>query len=237
MVAAYVRELHRLFSTDRLDRYRPAGADDLTMVVTYLWNVQLCEALYPSLCALELTLRNTIHLTLTAHFNNRAGWYDVPGLLQRDESRQLTSVKSSIQAAGKPLLPGRVIAGVSFGFWTGLLSGLYGNSPKGPQLWMSPNSPLLAAAFPHAPVTHQPYRSRIHDRFDVLRKLRNRVFHYESIYDDPVLLQKHADMIDAIGWVSPTIQASTVSLDRFPHVYRFGQRHIRRRLKQDLGIS
>jgi hypothetical protein len=203
------------------------------MIVTYLWNIELCEALYPSLCALELTLRNSLHLVLTNHYG-RDDWYDVIAL-QRDEARARDSTKSKIRTAKKPVLPGRMVSGLSFGFWTGILSSLYGNSPKGPQLWTSPHSPLLVSAFPHAPATHQQYRGQVHFRFNELRRFRNRVFHYECIFDNPLLIQKHADIIDSIGWISPDIQSSTVALDRLLQIYQSGQRRIRRKLR-DRGI-
>lgn len=235
MVASYAAELRRMYSVDRLARYQVASGDDLSMVVTYLWNIELCEALYPSLCALELTLRNSIHHVLTGHYL-RSDWYDHPGTLQRDEVKARDQIKNSISKAGKPVSPGRVVAGLNFGFWTGILSSLYGNSPKGPQLWTSPSSPLLVSAFPNAPATHQQFRGKIHNRFDELRRFRNRVFHYEAIFDDPLLQQRHAQMIDAIGWVSLPIQTTTAGLDRFTQVHNSGQRRIRRKLKQ-LGIA
>src|SRR6478609_6560184 len=142
MVAAYVSELRRLYSRDRLNRYAPSNQDDLMMVVTYLWNIELCKGLYPSLCTLEVSLRNSLHVTLSSHFN-RDDWYDIPNVVQRDEKTAIDITKRSIRQTGKPVVPGRIIAGLNFGFWTNMLSGLYGNSPKGPQLWTSPHSPLL----------------------------------------------------------------------------------------------
>lgn len=180
MVAAYADELRRMYTVDRLARYSASEGDDLSMIVSYLWNIELCEALYPGLCALELTVRNSIHLVLSTHYG-RPDWYDLPNVLQRDEARARDRTKEAIARAGKPVIPGRVVAGLNFGFWTGLLSSLYGNSPKGPQLWTSP------------------------------------------------------EMIDAIGWISVPIQATTAGLDRFPQIHRSGQRRIRRKLK-GLGI-
>jgi len=235
VVASYAAELRRLYSEDRLARYYRSDGDDLSMIVTYLWNIELCEALYPSLCALELTLRNSIDHVLSTHYR-RPNWYDLPNVLQRDEIRARDQTKSKIDSTRKPVIPGRVVAGLNFGFWTAILSSLYGNSPKGPQLWTSPVSPLLAQAFPGAPATHQQFRGKLHLRFDELRRFRNRVFHYEAVFDDSLLLQRHARIIECIGWISPSIQTTTLGLDRFIQVHDSGQRRIRRKLKQ-MGIQ
>jgi hypothetical protein len=94
---------------------------------------------------------------------------------------------------------------------------------------------LIKQAFPYAPVALQ-YRSRIHERFNTIRLLRNSVFHHEPVYDNPDLFQKHTDIIDAIGWVSPTTQSSVRYFDRFPIVYSGSTAEIERRLKLHLGI-
>jgi hypothetical protein len=112
MVAAYVAAIERGLSPNRLAPYRPPGGDDLAMVTTYFWNVALCQALYPSLGALEVTMRNGIHDALTAHFGT-ATWYDRPNLLLPREQAQVVEAKVKIQRAKKPLLPDRVVAALN----------------------------------------------------------------------------------------------------------------------------
>jgi hypothetical protein len=198
---------------------------------------------------LEVVMRNGIHNTLTAHFG-QPDWYDRPGLVQRREARAVANAKQDIRDAGKAVIPGRVVAASSFGFWTSLLDGLYGNNATGPQLWVSPNSPLLASAFPHAPTSHRPYRGRIHARFDDIRLLRNRVFHYEPVWEGVVLPSRrrgqparlvpladlYADIVDSIGWVSPVLQATARHMDSFLDVHQNGYARIEAEMRKHPGV-
>lgn len=248
MVAAYIAELERALSPERLAPYRPAGGDDLAMVTTYFWNIALCQDLYACLGALEVSLRNGIHHALTVRYG-RDDWYDISGLLLTRERNDVTMAKKEVADAAKPVTPGRVMAALRFGFWTSILDRAYGDSPKGPRFWVSPNSPDLAVAFPHAPQAYQGYRGRIHTRFNRLRKLRNRVFHYEPIWRGAVLPAEqrgqpaqleplpalHEQILEAIGWVSPTLEATTRYLETFDDTYQHGRQQIAARLQAHLA--
>lgn len=174
-------------------------------------------------------MRNSVHNVLTT-YHGRPDWYDAPRFLKWKQPDKVAKVKRDIQDSGKQIVPGRVVTGLDFGFWTTLLSTGYG------PLWSQNNHTLIKRAFPLAPVGMQ-YRGRVFDRFNVTRVLRNRVFHYESGWDDPDLPQKQADIIDAIGWVSTTLQASVVAFDRFPDVHQNGCARIEIGIKQHLGIT
>ncbi len=238
-VQQYMLDLEAALSTDRLSAYRPVGGGDIEMVATYFWNAALSQALYPLLGALEVSLRNAVHSTLAEHYG-QADWYNLPNMLLRNERDAVSRAKLRLQRARKQQSPGRIIAELSFGFWTSMLSAAYGSSPRGPQLWITPNSPLLSAAFPHAPTSIQPYRGRVHRRFDELRHVRNRVFHHEPIWEGvrlpsgrrgvpgPLvpLTDVHSRIVDAIGWSSPTLQNCVLLFDRFPTVFQDRQQQI-----------
>ena len=245
----YREQLELLLSRDRLAAYATPSNNDLDTITTYFWNIALCQALYPSLGTLEVAVRNTIHTTLSIHFD-RTEWYDTPGVLQRRERDQIAKAKAKIRAANKQPVPGRVIASLTFGFWTSLLDALYGNSPNGPQIWRSPNGQLLMDAFPHAPKHALGVRRPTFNRLDDIRLLRNRVFHYERIYHGIVLpgrgrhaplrhvsiAQMHTDVIDMIGWVDSTLAATVSHLDTFGDVETVGLADIERRIKGFLNI-
>ena len=61
MVVRLVSDLELPLARVRLSTYRPAGGTDEEMLVNYLWNMALCEALYPCLNTLEVSLRNGLH--------------------------------------------------------------------------------------------------------------------------------------------------------------------------------
>lgn len=256
MVAAYVGDLRRALSSGRLERYRPKGGDDLAMAAHYVWNMELCRELYQPLGALEVVLRNAVHETLRRHYG-MDDWYDhgganpkAPALLKNEE-QSVDTAKKEIRRDKKreiaqgidPVTPGRVIAALRFGFWTSLLDSAYGTSPKGPQFW-TPTNGLLTQVLPHAGTYYTEHRGRVHRRFNDLRILRNRVFHYEPIcYGIALeggrfvpLTDLHTQLIEAIGWASPTLQRTVQHFDRFIHIHQHGQRAIRNQLRRHLGI-
>lgn len=236
VIAAYIRELEQAFDRERLDAYSPPDGDPLSMVTTYFWNVALCKELYPVLGGVEVTMRNAIHDTLVVH-RNAPDWYDEPGLLRPRETEAIRKAKQDIVAAGRTVVPGRVVAAVTFGFWTGMLSSLYGESPKGSRLWTRDDNALLGVAFPHLDPRHR-HRSYVHRRFNTIRLLRNRIVHHEPIWQG-VRLQSgvlislatlHSDMLEAIGWVDPAVRASIAAIDRFPACLDRGHRAIKAEL-------
>ncbi len=91
--------------------------------------------------------------------------------------------RDTIVAEGKTITPARVIAGLSFGFWTTLLGTKYEDSKSQSLLWPT----LENVVFPHRPVGHN--MSDIRQAFHRIRELRNRLSHHEALwkfhYDDP----------------------------------------------------
>ncbi len=140
------------------------------------------------------------------------------------------NAKSEIARLNKTLTPGRVISGLSFGFWTQLLTHYYENTQGQSHNLLWPH--LTSVVFPHAPAGWG--RDKICEAFFRIKELRNRLSHHEAMwkfhYDDPVtgkpdynnpvygaqascsLLRKHyEDIIEMIGWMSPDRKATFLS--------------------------
>lgn len=67
-------ELEAAFAPERLAPYlKHASGDRDLAVALYLWNVALCESLYPLLNLSEITLRNRFHQVLCQHFQRQTG--------------------------------------------------------------------------------------------------------------------------------------------------------------------
>lgn len=233
VLATFIANLEAALSPDRLAPFRLPGGDDLAMAATYLWNVAICRELYTSLGMLEVALRNSIYSTLATHFG-RDDWYDRPNLLQRRELVDVARAKGFVVEAKHLVIPPRVVASLTFGFWTSLLDGAYGNP-----IWTPPPttiSVLIPQVFPHASA-HFQTRGRAHERINAVRKLRNRVFHFEPVWNRTDLVREHQEIVEAIGWVSPTLHAATVAFDRFPDVYQNGPTGIVTDLKAHIGIT
>lgn len=207
-VSSLFASFSRSVSPGRIEAYRRDGDDDLETLTRYAWNICLCEALYPVLQILEVGFRNSLHDAATNFFGTPR-WYKQPNLLQPSAANMVTEAEEEVHSQAKdPADPGRVVAELNFGFWTNLLNKRYEQT-----LWPR----LLKTTFPFLPA---PVRTRdfAHKRFERIRRVRNRIFHHEPIlkYD---LTRLHAEVLDAMDWLNPSMKRMTLIVDHFPAVY------------------
>jgi hypothetical protein len=201
--AEQVQALERTLSAERLQPYRAlAHGDPVLALKLHARNTALSESLYGVLGGLEIALRNSVHGVLSSGLG-RSDWYD-SGLLQPEQQRPLQMTKKRLLQDGKPLDPGRIVAELSFGFWTGLIGPGYSS------LWRD----HLFTAFSHRNLR----REEAHSRLDTIRKLRNRIAHYEPILSRP-LQKDYNRILDAIGWISPIHARWVRTYSSFPERY------------------
>src|ERR1035437_4717129 len=123
-IPANLAELEIRLSFDRLQPYRKSvGGDSELALRLYEQNTLLAESLYGVLQGLEIALRNSIHIQLVASFG-RPDWWNVIQL-KPEQAMMLRSAQESLQRVGKPLEASRIVAELSFGFWTGLTGPRY----------------------------------------------------------------------------------------------------------------
>jgi hypothetical protein len=214
-------------SASRLDVYRQDGDADFDVIAKYLWNVGLCEALYPAIQTLEVALRNTIHQAAVGRFH-RDDWFDPPDSpLHAEERAAVTAAKAELGKQGKPLEGNRIVAELTFGFWVSLLNSRYERI-----LWPR----MLTPAFPSMP-RHIRTRPTLSKRLNEIRRLRNRMFHHERISHWPNLPQCHADILEAVGWINAEWERVLTVADHFQEAYSVGLMAIRSKLNQTLGYS
>lgn len=172
----------------------------------------LSESLYSSLQVLEIALRNTIHHAASTHFG-QLDWFDAPSVLQHAHERgAILKAKATLTQQKKPHDAARIVAEVSFGFWTSLLDRRYEQT-----LWPK----LLKPAFPYLPRRLRT-RADLSKRFHTMRQLRNRVFHHEPIWHWHNLTQQHQQILEALAWIEPAAHDLATTLDRFPAVHAQG---------------
>ena len=216
--------MQKAFSTPRMTPYiSPADDDEIDSLARYYWNIALCESFYPSLHCLEVVLRNSLHDALTS-VKGKPDWYDTPGLLRPSEQKLLTHAKDELIRNRKPLEPGRIVAELTFGFWTNLLVRYYDRSVA---------IPVIPLAFAFAPARSR-VRRVIHPILEDTRFLRNRIFHHEPIWYWGNLPVKHAQVLETIKWISPPAQNLIGTMDRFIEVHRSGWRPYRDNIKYKL---
>ncbi len=176
---------------------------------TYVWNIALCESLYPALNCLEISLRNSIHAAAAEEFGIE-DW--LSRHLHLNEIEPLIRVANSLRQGRRVVSVADLIANLTLGFWLSLFRSRYEQV-----LWPK----LLEPVFPYWP-KEQRTRRNVYARLDRIRRLRNRVFHHEPIWHWRDLAEQHGLILETIGWISPAMVEMTRLLDRFPRVYTEG---------------
>lgn len=157
-------------TAERLSSYRMAESSDYkSQLGIYAWNSALCAALYPWLSMLEVALRNNMDKALREDKSNNY-WFDLPYF----DSQPIEEAKKKILSQNKEITPGRIIAELNFGYWTRLFSTRYETKQI---IWPR----LIKPMFPDLPKSLC-VRESLSKRIQDLRKLRNRVYHYEPIW-------------------------------------------------------
>lgn len=167
----------------------------------YNKNIKISQALYPELSVLEITLRNAIDTMFKIQFGNN--WiedeinsnklldiYDYNTLL-----KAYTDVKNECANKLKPFSIGKVIANLSFGFWTNLCLKKYNA-----KIWTKKG--VFKGIFANYPKEKQQQIHAISNLLNSIRKLRNRVFHYEIILKEPQnLLKKYNEILEMLSYL------------------------------------
>ena len=213
MNSAFFQQIENILHTERIDAYRQDGADHTITLSRYLLNMALSESLYPALQFAEIALRNAVHRELSARCGTDA-WYDSPlARLTSWQQDEVAEAKDSLRKHRKPLTPGRIVAELTFGFWTGFFNNSHARTGIG--------SYLSKNAFPHAPATEQ-YQAKLDKRWLEIRDLRNRVFQHERILHWKDLEARHQAILEIIAWMSPELHDLAATLDRFLSLRRSG---------------
>jgi hypothetical protein len=105
-------------SLERFGRYLAwAGGDRQRTIDLYTLNTALSESLYTPLQMLEVALRNRIHTVLSAAVTDH--WFDDPAFqLGTRQPEQLAKAKQDLADENKAVTPGRLVAALTFGYWT-----------------------------------------------------------------------------------------------------------------------
>jgi hypothetical protein len=216
-------DLTVIFSQERLDRYlghAHCNNSKNEALIAYSWNIELSQALYPALQILEIALRNSLHDAITACYQTEY-WFDLEFLHSREKER-VTQAKDNLKKDKKPIEVGRIVAELSFGFWTSLFDVRYEHDQT---LWPK----LLKSTFPFLP-KGQRTRTYLSRELNRIRILRNRIFHYEPIWHWKDLPQQHGSIINLIKSLSISAAQYLDHLDNFKHIHGDGKLKIKNKL-------
>lgn len=211
MTEEEITALEETLSLERFARYLAWAQGDRTRAVElYTLNTRLSETLYIPLQMLEVALRNRIHAVASSvpHGDTDLPWFDRPeyqlGTWQRE---QLDQAKADLATAGRPPEPGRIVAALTFSYWTAFLGKEYET------LWQQ-----VLHRIARRPDGRGLRRKDFAAPLGPLRMLRNRIAHHEPIlYWD--LPKHHAKLIELTGWLSPAAAAWSQEHSRFRSVY------------------
>lgn len=218
-----------IFSQSRLQTYLKAANQDREEALNlYKLNLKLSEALYPSLCLFEITLRNRISSVLVKHYGDnwfdgyQGNWLDGKSISfgpkeYNSELEAINILKSEFPKKNKEINSDNLTANLSFSFWTGMLNGCYEKT-----LWQK----HIKEVFPDVhPSNYNLKRniSQIRNKLVRIRKLRNRVFHYEPLFGTrnqyfANLLADYASAKKLMGWLNHDALKLLESEDRFKEI-------------------
>jgi len=210
-------ELQLFFSTSRLAKYQQPGETTEQGFARYQWNVQLAEALLPSLNYFEIGLRNGLDRAITALYGK--DWLlNVPKALGLNESDLELIEKNKDETQRRKGCSAKnddIVAKLGFGFWSALFHNRYD-----PILWQRDRA--LAIVFPNMPRTLRT-RKYIAPKLHQIRIVRNRIAHHEPIWrTNPDVQAFHQVCIEMIHAMSLAAAQELAKIDRFPEVYSRG---------------
>jgi hypothetical protein len=197
-------------SSERFGTYLNAsGHNEERALQLYLWNARLGEAFHLPIQATEVSLRNCVNLALTNTYGQN--WWkngNLEAILDEERRADLITVLRRIRNRQLTLHTGQVVAGLSFGFWVGMLDGRYN-----PHIW----GKQLRIAFPDLPQDRA--RKSLHSRIRDVATLRNRISHHEPLIGRDVLFD-FSTLMSLLEWISPAKAAWIRPYCRVPEIVR-----------------
>lgn len=219
--------IDELISSHRIASYSKvfSTSNDAELVGAYLWNSHVCGVLYPLLSAAEVTLRNSIDTALTADLGKF--WWkakilkyksftpggpvpDAVGKLTKNFGSAFSTAwyeRKGRQVGGQPDHQ-EVVSKTEFSTWEFVLDNEYmGNN----LIWPKNLGRVFKGQWPTSQASAM--LAGCKDQVALVRKFRNRVFHYEpawkrfNVTDEQQAIahlhEKIGKITDLISWISP----------------------------------
>jgi hypothetical protein len=175
-----------------------AGGDVEAAIALEWWNLEVATAFIVPLNRLELALRNALHPAMRTAFRRSDWWASAP--LDVNGRRKVADARRALTSSHAADRSDDVVAQLTFGFWISLISGKYHRT-----LW----APTLHRVFPGV------HRKTLHQEFQHVLVLRNRIMHHEPIYHRH-LEADHATLYRLLTHLSPAMVTELARRDRVP---------------------
>jgi hypothetical protein len=185
--------IRKILSVARFESHRRTEVEsDEKIFSRHQWNARISEDFYGPLQVLEVVLRNRLDYAISLKMEDPGWLTKIPQWLRANERKTILKAHRFLTSHNRPATQARMIQEMSFGFWTSLLNGKYET------LFHS----IGAEAFPGMPRSTRT-RSAASIRFESIRSLRNRIFHFRRIWHRLNLAQDFYDILEAISWCDP----------------------------------
>lgn len=188
------------------------------LIENYIYNAKISENFYFLLQNLEVTLRNAIYDSYSAAGFSKDFFYireqDTKKHFNREYHtyacwKMIGTVKQHLQKNGQTPTDGKIISELNFGFWTKLLEENYYKT----LIWRQ----IFKQTFPKFP-----HGNSVEDDVDIvslkinsIRQFRNRIFHYEPVFNRPNLQKDRDDILEIIGWINPEMKKLSEIYDEY----------------------
>ena len=214
-------ELNKFATTTSIERllsFKQSDDDTLPMLIErYKINLRISQALYPELSTLEITLRNAIDTMLKSCISET--WLEnevnKQNILSDYEHTKLLKAYNDTKKeyATQGFTVGKVIANLTFGFWTNLCSKKYNAV-----IWTKKGA--FKGVFVNYPENLQQQIHTLSLRLRAIRYLRNRVFHYEPIFKKPQnTLKMYNEIMEIISYLPSDNSNILADTSNFLNIY------------------
>lgn len=168
-------EIPKILSAPRFTTYlREVGGNNLEALELYRWNLQIASAFYIPLQICEVGIRNGVTEAISNTYGHN--WpHSTVFRRSLPENRWYNQKEELIRQANKQPTSGKVVAELNFIFWQYMLTARHDI-----RIW----NDQINNSFPYLPAgnTIQQNRLMLHDKLEIVRKLRNRIAHHEPIF-------------------------------------------------------
>ncbi len=205
-----IEAIYKTVSPERMGTYLVScGQDRHRAAQMYLWNAQIGEAFHVIIQGVEVALRNAINRALIDQYGSH-WWIDLNFLSLADHDRRsdLELVTRRIRNRGLMEINGQIVAGLSFGFWVGMLQPRYNMT-----IW----SKHLRVVFPNLPEGRS--RKSLARAVGEIAFLRNRISHHEPLLKRDIS-RDYKLVTEVLEWVCPSKHSWLRPHCRVPEILR-----------------